>query len=165
MYLDKLEKIYSYKYSTLLGDILVSEAAGHIVGASFTDKPQESIIKETALLKSAYMQLREYLSGTRKYFDLPIMLAGSEFAQRVWSELINIPYGETRNYLQIAKNIGNEKAFRAVGNANGLNPIVILIPCHRVIHSSGDINGYSQGNNRKKYLLDLEKKYFGIKNK
>lgn len=151
------EEIYSYCYKTLLGDILISESDGSIIGVSFAAKAQNNNkIRETAIIRSAFIQLSEYLSGTRKYFDLPINLNGTDFQKKVWNELIKIPYGETRSYIKIAKNIGIEKAARAVGNANGLNPIVILIPCHRVLHSSGDITGYSQGDNRKKFLLDLE---------
>lgn len=149
------EEVYSYSYKTLLGDILISESGGSIIGVSFATKTQNNI-RETNIIRSAFIQLSEYLSGTRKYFDLPIKLNGTDFQKKVWNELIKIPYGETRSYIKIAKNIGIEKAARAVGNANGLNPIVILIPCHRVIHSSGDITGYSQGDNRKKFLLNLE---------
>lgn len=149
------EEVYSYSYKTLLGDILISESGGSIIGASFETKKQNNI-RETDIIRSAFIQLSDYLSGTRKYFDLPINLNGTDFQKKVWNELIKIPYGETRSYIKIAKNIGIEKAARAVGNANGLNPIVILIPCHRVIHSSGDITGYSQGDNRKKFLLNLE---------
>ena len=101
-------------------------------------------------------QLQRYFSGTLKRFDVPMSLSGTEFQQSVYRQLINIPYGETRSYLDIAKAIGNKKAVRAVGNANSKNPIAIFVPCHRVIGRDGSLTGFAGGIEVKKMLLKLE---------
>jgi|HubBroStandDraft_6_1064221.scaffolds.fasta_scaffold387982_2 methylated-DNA-[protein]-cysteine S-methyltransferase len=102
-------------------------------------------------------QLEEYFARTRKAFDLPLEFHGTEFQQRVWAELLEIPYGQTRSYGQIAERLGNANRMRAVGAANGRNPIPIVAPCHRVIGASGDLTGFGGGLERKAYLLDLER--------
>ena len=109
------------------------------------------------LLKEACRQLDEYFQGKRREFDLPLAYTGTPFQESVWRELQRIPYGETRSYEDIAVGVGNPKAVRAVGQANNKNPILLLIPCHRVIHKSGDISGFACGIETKKYLLALEK--------
>ena len=101
-------------------------------------------------------QLDEYFSGQRKSFDLPISLSGTEFQRRVWAALQEIPYGETRTYQELAHFIGQPTACRAVGLANGKNPIGIIVPCHRVIGSTGSLTGYGGGLDRKQALLDSE---------
>jgi methylated-DNA-[protein]-cysteine S-methyltransferase len=101
-------------------------------------------------------QLEAYFAGERSDFDLDLNLAGSEFQRRVWQALLTIPYGETRSYGQIAEQIGAGAA-RAVGLANGRNPIAIVVPCHRVIGASGSLTGYGGGLNRKRWLLDMER--------
>jgi O-6-methylguanine DNA methyltransferase len=101
-------------------------------------------------------QLREYFDGTRRTFDVPFNPQGSPFYTRVWTALLDIPYGETISYGELAKRVGDPTAARAVGTANGANPIVILIPCHRVIGSDGKLVGYGGGLWRKRTLLDLE---------
>ena len=108
-------------------------------------------------LYEVYTQVNEYLTGRRKQFDVPLKYQGTQFQQSVWQELQKIPYGETRSYQEIAIGIGNEKAVRAVGQANNKNPIMIIIPCHRVIHKNGDITGFACGLEVKQYLLELEK--------
>lgn len=113
--------------------------------------------KETPLIKKTYSQLKEYFAGNRKSFDIPISANGTEFQIKVWKELQKIPYGKTATYKEIAENIGNKNASRAVGMANNKNPIAIIIPCHRVIGTKGDLTGYAGGIKLKKYLLDLEK--------
>jgi len=102
-------------------------------------------------------QLDAYFAGDRSEFDLDLALAGSEFQRRVWQALMTIPYGETRSYGQIAEQIGASGAARAVGIANGHNPIAIIVPCHRVIGASGSLTGYGGGLNRKRWLLDSER--------
>ena len=102
-------------------------------------------------------QLDAYFSGELTTFDLKLDMAGTEFQRRVWAALQTIPYGETRSYGEIAAQIGSPSAFRAVGLANGRNPIGIIVPCHRVIGSSGSLTGYGGGLDRKRMLLDLEK--------
>lgn len=109
-----------------------------------------------APLPQAARQLAEYFAGVRRAFDLPLALHGTPFQQRVWRALTEIPYGETWSYGQLAKRIGNPKASRAVGLANGSNPISILVPCHRVIGADGSLTGYGGGMERKQWLLRHE---------
>ncbi len=101
-------------------------------------------------------QLREYFRGERSAFELELDFAGTEFQKRVWNELVGIPFGETRTYRQLATELGNSKATRAVGAANGRNPIAIVAPCHRVIGSAGDLRGFAGGLAAKEQLLKLE---------
>ena len=104
-------------------------------------------------------QLNEYFAGTRKSFDLPLKFDGTEFQNRVWRELQNIPYGKTISYKELAEKTGNIKACRAVGMANNKNPLPIIIPCHRVVGSNGKLTGYAGGLEVKKFLLELEQEY------
>lgn len=117
----------------------------------------DSNINKNAITNEVKKQLESYFNKRLKKFDLPLNPIGSDFNKKVWNELINIPFGEVRNYKQIAKNIDNPNAYRAVGNANNKNPILIIIPCHRIIKSDGSIGGYRLGEDIKKQLLDLEK--------
>ncbi|MGN0937368.1 MULTISPECIES: methylated-DNA--[protein]-cysteine S-methyltransferase [unclassified Acinetobacter] len=108
------------------------------------------------LLKTA-QQLNEYFAGKRQQFDLPLDFEGTEFQQQVWQALLTIPFGETRSYKQIAEQIGNVKAVRAVGAANGKNPISIIAPCHRVVGANGKLVGFAGGLENKEILLKIEK--------
>ncbi len=110
----------------------------------------------SGILKSTMDQLGEYFHGRRKTFNLPLDPIGTDFQKRVWFELQNLPYGKTASYLELAHKLGNPLLIRAAANANGRNPIAIIIPCHRVIGSNGQLTGYSGGLYRKKFLLDLE---------
>jgi methylated-DNA-[protein]-cysteine S-methyltransferase len=101
-------------------------------------------------------QLKEYFAGTRRRFDLPLRMQGTEFQRRVWRELIEIPYGETWSYGALAKRIDNPNASRAVGLANGRNPIAVIVPCHRVIGADGSLTGFGGGLERKQWLLSHE---------
>jgi O-6-methylguanine DNA methyltransferase len=112
---------------------------------------------DSPLLDRLREQLAEYFAATRREFHLPLEFHGSEFQERVWSALRGIPYGETCSYGAIAKQLGDANAMRAVGAANGLNPIAIVIPCHRVVNASGELGGYGGGLWRKRILLDLER--------
>jgi O-6-methylguanine DNA methyltransferase len=112
--------------------------------------------KESNILLETIKQVEEYLSGERRKFSIPLDLQGTEFQKRVWQELLRIPYGKTRSYKEIAELIQNEKALRAVGTANGRNPISLIVPCHRVIGSNGTLTGYAGGLNIKEKLLKLE---------
>jgi len=105
----------------------------------------------------AVEQLEAYFAGDRTEFDLSLDLVGTEFQRRVWAALLTIPFGETRSYGEIARQIGSPGAFRAVGLANGHNPIGIIVPCHRVIGSNGSLTGYGGGLDRKRALLEMEK--------
>lgn len=107
-------------------------------------------------------QLNEYFAGTRQVFDIPLAPQATEFQSRVLTALQQIPYGETRSYLDIACAVGNPKAVRAVGGANGNNPIAIIIPCHRVIGANGSLTGFGGGMETKRFLLDLERSHSGL---
>jgi methylated-DNA-[protein]-cysteine S-methyltransferase len=147
-------------YQTNIGKIGIVENGTAITNLYFNglNAPQDATIKETALLREAFIQLQHYFAGKRKIFDLPLAPDGTEFQQNVWSALQGIPYGETRSYGEIAKSVGRSKAARAVGMANNKNPIPIFIPCHRVIGANGKLVGYAGGLDVKQYLLNLEQK-------
>ena len=109
------------------------------------------------ILLETQKQLREYFAGTRQQFDLPLDFEGTVFQKKVWQALLSIPFGETRSYRDIAEQVGNIKAVRAVGAANGKNPISIIAPCHRVVGVNGKLVGFAGGLNNKEILLGLEK--------
>ena len=111
---------------------------------------------ETPLIKKAASQLQEYFDGIRKKFNLPLALKGTDFQVKVWKALQDIPYGKTGSYGELAAITGNAKACRAVGMANNRNPIVIIVPCHRIIGSDGSLTGYAGGLDLKQKLLELE---------
>ena len=102
-------------------------------------------------------ELDQYFAGERRQFDIPLWYPGTPFQERVWSALLEIPYGETVSYQDLAQRLGDPRAVRAVGRANGMNPIAIVIPCHRVVNADGGLGGYGGGLWRKQYLLDLER--------
>ncbi|MEB3792960.1 methylated-DNA--[protein]-cysteine S-methyltransferase [Acinetobacter sp. IK40] len=112
--------------------------------------------RQHPMLHKVKQQLEEYFAGQRQQFDLPLDFQGTAFQQQVWQALLSIPYGETRSYKEIAVQLGNEKAVRAVGAANGKNPISIIAPCHRVIGSSRALVGFAGGLDKKQILLSLE---------
>lgn len=108
------------------------------------------------VLQEAVVQLQSYFEGKRTEFDLPLNPQGTEFQQKVWKGLLQIPYGKTMSYLELSKQLGDVKAIRAVAAANGKNPLWIVVPCHRVIGTDGSLTGYAGGLWRKKWLLELE---------
>lgn len=148
-----------YSYQTEIGRIYIAENGTAITQLYFNECPLLDNFekKETELIKKAYNQLNEYFLGKRKEFDLPLLPEGTNFQKTVWRTLKKIPFGETRSYGEIAKNIGNPKAARAVGMANNKNPLPIIIPCHRVIGANGKLVGYAGGLKIKEYLLKIEK--------
>ena len=151
-----------FYYDTKIGRIGIEENGLAITKVYFMNNDeQEEILEknETALLKEAIKQLNEYFDGKRSSFDLQLQPQGTEFQNKVWKALIEIPFGETRSYGEIAKIIGNEKASRAVGMANNKNPIPIIVPCHRVIGANGKLVGYAGGLDIKEKLLKLEKSH------
>jgi len=150
---------YSYHYDSPVGRVYIVEADGAVTHIIF--RPVEGTVqKESPLIARAAEMLREYFDGKRCDFDgLPLNPAGTEFQKKTWDALCAIPYGATRTYKQQAQTVGNEKACRAVGAANGKNPISIVIPCHRVIGSDKTLTGYAGGLNIKEALLALEQKY------
>lgn len=118
--------------------------------ADLTENPRHPILTKTE------SQLAEYFSGTRQQFDLPLDPRGTPFQRAVWDALLAIPYGETRTYGQLARQLGNPNATRAVGAANGRNPLSIVAPCHRVVGSTGELRGFAGGLETKSFLLELE---------
>jgi len=153
-----MKNFYYYNYK--LCKLGIVEKDGAICGVFFkTDKTPDGFEKtETPLIKKAAAQLDEYFNGKRKVFDLPLKLYGTDFQIDVWKALQNIPFGETRSYGEIARVIGKPKASRAVGMANNRNPIVIIVPCHRVIGHDGSLTGFGGGIELKRRLLELEQK-------
>ncbi len=134
--------------------------AGLCTGLDFTDKVENQAQASPAMTK-AIAQVKEYLAGRRTNFDLALNPAGTEFQKQVWNALLQIPYGETRSYKDIAAWIGRPKAVRAVGGAIGKNPIAIIIPCHRVIGADGTLTGFAGGLEIKARLLELESRERG----
>lgn len=106
-------------------------------------------------------QLNEYFEGSRKIFDIPLQLSGTTFQDKVWNALLEVPYGVTRTYMEQSRILGDEKAIRAVARANGENCIAIIVPCHRIVGSNGDLTGYAGGLKVKKWLLEHEAKHSG----
>jgi len=146
----------SYKYVFPVGTYIIAEAEGAITDIS-TIPVRDSVNSETPLISRAAEMLYEYFDRKRKSFDeLPLNPEGTAFQRRVWNALLTIPYGETRTYKEQAIIVGNEKACRAVGAANGKNPISIIIPCHRVIGTDRSLTGYAGGIEIKRALLTLE---------
>ena len=151
--------IYQYSYETKLGSVIFVEEDGTLLAIS-THRTFSATVQETELIKEAYRQFSEYLEGERKVFDLTFKMQGTEFQKRVWKALCDIPYGETRSYKQIAEAIGNPKAVRAIGMANNKNPLLVVVPCHRVIGANGQLVGYAAGLEKKQFLLHLENPSF-----
>ena len=149
----------SYTFNTPIGFLTIREEEQKLTELFWEANSVQTMKNElhSDFLYEVYTQVNEYLTGRRKQFDVPLKYQGTQFQQSVWQELQKIPYGETRSYQEIAIGIGNEKAVRAVGQANNKNPIKIIIPCHRVIHKNGDITGFACGLEVKQYLLELEK--------
>jgi methylated-DNA-[protein]-cysteine S-methyltransferase len=120
-------------------------------------QPNASWRRASEPFSQAREELAEYFAGERKTFDVPIRGAGTPFQERVWQELVRIPFGMTITYAELARRVGQPNASRAVGNANGRNPISIIVPCHRVIGANGRLTGYAGGLDNKRWLLDLER--------
>ncbi len=141
-------------HATPIGPIRVVERDGAIERVELCDEAPSTAQSE--LLQRACAQLDAYFAGTLTEFDLPLRPVGTTFERAAWSALQRIPYGETRSYSDQANAIGNPKAVRAIGRANGKNPIAIVIPCHRAIGKDGKLVGFAMGLDRKRFLLDLE---------
>ncbi|MEA2236394.1 MAG: methylated-DNA-[protein]-cysteine S-methyltransferase [Thermoanaerobaculia bacterium] len=152
-----------YTYAdTPIGAILIAGDGNAIVETYFAGaKPKPDWIRDDEALREAADQLHAYFAGERCTFDLPLAPRGTDFQQSVWSALQQIPYGETTTYSTIAERIGRPAAVRAVGAANGANPIPIVIPCHRVIGANGSMTGFGGGIDVKKQLLALESRVAG----
>lgn len=151
-------EIMGNKKGILVVDFLDEKPFG---GLLFPDCQKKATPEATyGCLVECYQQLKEYFQGQRQYFTVPIIMVGTSFQKRVWESLRQIHYGETASYKEVAISIGNTNASRGVGSACRLNKLAIIIPCHRVIGSNGQLTGYAGGLSRKQYLLKLEQKYY-----
>lgn len=151
---------YNFFYTCSFGDFLITHSEDEVLGLNFIGPEHKYLPKEhkNDFSEEINSQLDEYFSGIRQEFDLILKPKGTKFQQKVWEALLNIPYGETKSYKEIAIEVESPKACRAVGTANNKNPIPIIIPCHRVIGSDGRLSGFAGGVNLKEKLLNLEKK-------
>lgn len=164
-------EIKVWRYASLCGRLLIGDCEGKVCLCDW-DLPlrtvqvvervsrildAECVEGKTPLIECVIVQLEEYFEGKRSEFDLPLVVAGSDFQQRVWRELQQIPYGEAISYLQLANRIGRPRAVRAVASACRANAMSIIIPCHRVVGGNGSLTGYAGGLDAKQFLLDLER--------
>jgi len=169
-----MNKISIQHYKSPIGELLLGSFEGKLCLADMQYRKMriaidariqkglkaEYIEESSEVIEKTIKQMEEYFVGERKDFDIPLLMVGTEFQKSVWHGLLKIPYGTTASYLELSKNIGNEKAVRAVASANGANAIAILIPCHRIIGSNGALVGYAGGLNVKKKLLEIENNLF-----
>lgn len=137
--------------------VAASDTALHLLQFVNARQANSSNHSGNPILEQTRRELAEYFAGTRRAFDVPLSFTGTPFQKRVWTALCNIPYGERISYLDQSRMVGDELAIRAVAQANGQNPIAIIIPCHRVINASGKLGGFGGGLLRKQFLLDLER--------
>ncbi len=165
-----MNRIHIQYYKTKIGEMIMGAYQGQLCLLDFRYRKMRSrvdqrlqkglmaeyIEKDDPVLIETRKQLDEYLTGNRTEFTVPLRTVGSDFQNTVWQALLNVPYGTTSTYLQLAKNINNPKAVRAVANANGANAIGIIIPCHRIIGSNGELVGYAGSLPVKKRLLTIE---------
>ncbi|MDO9276331.1 MAG: methylated-DNA--[protein]-cysteine S-methyltransferase [Lutibacter sp.] len=143
-------------YKTPIGTAKIVGDENGISSVTVIDDKVETSKEIPEILQDCVQQLDEYFNGTRTTFNLKLNPQGTDFQKLVWKELLNVPFGKTRTYLEQAKQLGDVKTIRAVASANGKNPIWILIPCHRIIGSDGSLTGYAGGIWRKKWLLEHE---------
>ena len=142
-------------FSSPIGVVRLTEADGSIIRIELTDAAGTSSAP-TPLLREAEHQITAFLRGDRRQLDFPIRMVGTPFQQRVWRALLQIPYGTTRTYGEIATAIGNPRASRAVGMACNKNPLLLIVPCHRVVGANGNLTGFAYGTDAKRWLLELE---------
>lgn len=154
-----MEHLYYTYYQSPVGLLKLGGTEQYICELSFVDAQEQIIHGEPGIsdiLHQCTEQLIEFFNGKRKQFDIPVWQAGTPFQQKVWNELLNIPFGKTISYLELAKMLGDPKVIRAAASTNGKNNIAIIVPCHRVIGSDKSLTGYSGGLWRKKWLLQHE---------
>lgn len=142
-------------YSSPVGDIMIGSRDEKITSVNFFNAERSDVCL-TPVIEQCISELDEYFFQGRKFFNVDLQFTGSEFQNKVWNELLTIPYGKTISYLELAIRIGDINGIRAVGFANGQNPIAILVPCHRVIGKNGDLVGYNGGIDKKTWLLQHE---------
>ena len=146
----------THTFCSPIGVVRLTEADGFIIRIELTDIA-DTLTLPTPLLHEAEQQIMAYLDGKRQLLDFPIRIMGTPFQQRVWRALQQIPYGTTRTYGEIATAIGNPRASRAVGMACNKNPLLLIVPCHRVVGAGGKLTGFAYGTDAKQWLLELEK--------
>jgi methylated-DNA-[protein]-cysteine S-methyltransferase len=173
----RIDLISIQRHKTEIGELVLGSFGGRLCLLGFGDRGRRRVVdgrikkgldaefveRDDEILEKTRKEVEEYLAGNRKEFDIPLLLVGTAFQRSIWNELIKVPYGATATYLQIARAIGNEKAVRAVGQANRANPIPIIVPCHRIIGRSGELIGYGGGLSVKKRLLELERRNTGLR--
>lgn len=142
---------------TVIGKLYLAEEDGHIICVTAELPPAEDSQGSSLLLEQASMEIREFLAGKRREFTVPVRTSGTVFQEKVWAALRRIPYGETRSYGQIAEEAGCPGGARAVGMACNRNPVLLMIPCHRVVGSTGKLVGFGCGLPMKEWLLELER--------
>lgn len=150
-----MQTTYFGYYQSPLGWIEVGGNSRAIQSLNFAEEQREGF-SSNLMVEKAVRQIREYFEGKRREFDVVIDPQGTPFQKAVWRQLLKVPYGRTASYGDIARSVGNPRAVRAVGGANGRNPIAIIVPCHRIIGSDGSMTGYGSGIWRKEWLLDHE---------
>ncbi|TCP28336.1 methylated-DNA-[protein]-cysteine S-methyltransferase [Tenacibaculum skagerrakense] len=152
-----VSEIHTAYYKSPIGTIEVKGNSKEIHSIYFIEEDISTTLEVTSgEIKKCIQQLDEYFLGNRKEFELNLSPNGTEFQGKVWTELLKVPFGKTRSYLEQSKKLGDVKAIRAVASANGKNPISIIIPCHRIVGSDGSLTGYAGGVWRKKWLLEHE---------
>lgn len=160
-----MDKIYLKKWKSPVGELFLYGTQTHLLALLLAGdapdflkyfKDSKVVAGKSVVLETAILQLKQYFAGNRKSFDIPMLVVGTDFQKKVWSELDRIPFGKTITYKIQAQNIKAAKAVRAVGAANGKNPIAIIVPCHRVIGSNGKLVGYAGGQKMKSQLLKIE---------
>lgn len=166
-----MNRINTQLHETKVGEIILGSFRGKLCLLSFRGREMktgvddrirnalnaELVEQDDEVLTETSRQLDEYLEGQRREFDIPVLMVGTDFQKSVWNVLMKVPYGDTSTYSQVARDVGNERAVRAVGNANAANPISIIVPCHRIIGSDGQLVGYGGGLSIKRRLLELER--------
>lgn len=167
-----MNQINTRHHSTQMGEVILGSFDGRLCLLDFVEGKAGGIVRDRIrrvlnaklvehdddILRETRRQLDEYLEGQRKGFDIPVLMVGTDFQKDVWNAVMRVPYGASSTYSQIARDIGKERAVRAVGNAMAANPIAIIIPCHRVVGSDGTLVGYGGGLSRKSRLLTLERR-------
>ncbi len=156
-----MENIYKTTVETPIGYLELSTDNDSLLSVSFVEFNRQSSVFQPDILRESARQINEYFEGKRKEFSLNLQPAGTDFQMKVWGEVKKVPFGATASYLDIAKQTGSKNNTRAVGLANGKNPIPIIIPCHRIIGTNGKLTGYAGGLERKKWLLQHEMQYSG----
>lgn len=152
---------YGVLYNSPLGIMEITASNEAVISIYYRDKDFERPIASNDIITTCIVQLDEYFAGVRMEFNINIAPSGTDFQREVWYELTKIPYGVTISYHELSRRLHNEKAIRAVGRANGKNPVSIIVPCHRVIGADGSLTGYGGGLWRKKWLLEHEAKFSG----